>query len=547
MNAQTTDTSPIEGLITEHIDIWSSAIKRRSSSGRGSNKKIELYGIKKLRELILELAVRGKLVPQNPNDEPASILLERIAQEKAQLVKEGKIKKPKKLPEISEEEKPFELLEGWEWCRLGDVTNYGECDKAEANDVTASTWVLELEDVEKETSRLLKVVRFSERQFKSSKNVFKSGDVIYGKLRPYLDKVIVADEQGVCTTEMIPVRGYKHLLPSYLRLVMKSPRFILYANESTHGMNLPRMGTDKARLALVPLCSEIQQNLIVEKVDELMALCDQLEEQTDFSLDAHQTLVTVLLDTLVNSQNAEELAENWTRISGHFDSLFTTEQSIDQLKQTIMQLAVMGNLVPFGEVVNVKLKDLLAFGPKNGFSAKEVSYETELKVLKLGATSYGELNVEESKFIDENISSDSHLWLKPDDILIQRGNSSNFVGSNIIIKKECIGYIYPDLMMKIRANELIEPSFLSLTLSAPNTREFLWSRMTGTSGTMPKISKSIVESIPIKLPRSRETQRAIVVMVDLLIKTCDELKLRCLDAQMIKIRLADEVVNRGLI
>ncbi|MDF5193314.1 restriction endonuclease subunit S, partial [Vibrio parahaemolyticus] len=83
----------VENLITEHIDVWTSAVKTRSTSGRGSSKKLELYGVKKLRELILELAVRGKLVPQDPNDEPASVLLEKIAQEQTQLIKDQKIKK----------------------------------------------------------------------------------------------------------------------------------------------------------------------------------------------------------------------------------------------------------------------------------------------------------------------------------------------------------------------------------------------------------------------------------------------------------------------
>ncbi len=113
----------VEKLITDHIDIWSSALQTRSTAGRGSNGKIDLYGIKKLRELILELAVRGKLVPQDPSDEPASELLKRIAAEKAELVKLGKIKKQKPLPEISEDEKPFELPVGWEWVRLGDLTS----------------------------------------------------------------------------------------------------------------------------------------------------------------------------------------------------------------------------------------------------------------------------------------------------------------------------------------------------------------------------------------------------------------------------------------
>ncbi|ECN9143490.1 restriction endonuclease subunit S, partial [Salmonella enterica subsp. enterica serovar Typhimurium] len=308
--------------------------------------KIDLYGIKKLRELILELAVRGKLVPQDPNDEPASVLLKRIAAEKAELVKQGKIKKQKPLPEISEEEKPFELPMGWEWTRLGSISNYGFCDKAEPEDVTPETWILELEDIEKVTSKLINKVTFAERPFKSSKNRFSQGDVLYGKLRPYLDKVIVANEPGVCTTEIIPITSYGNIYPEFLRLLLKAPNFIIYANSSTHGMNLPRLGTEKAQQAVIELAPIQEQLRIVSRVDKLMSLCDQLEQHSLTSLDAHQQLVETLLTTLTDSQNADELAENWARISEHFDTLFTTEASIAALKQTILQLAVMGKLVP---------------------------------------------------------------------------------------------------------------------------------------------------------------------------------------------------------
>ena len=112
-------------LITEHLDIWTSAREPKKTGGRGRGKKTNgdsLYGIKKLRELILGLAVRGKLVPQEPNDEPATELLKKIAKEKARLIKEGKIKKQKKLPEIREEEKPFALPPGWEWARVGNLS-----------------------------------------------------------------------------------------------------------------------------------------------------------------------------------------------------------------------------------------------------------------------------------------------------------------------------------------------------------------------------------------------------------------------------------------
>lgn len=97
---------------------------------------------------------------------------------------------------------------------------------------------------------------------------------------------------------------------------------------------------------LTPLPPIDEQCRIVAKVDELMALCDQLEQQTEASIEAHQVLVTTLLDTLTNSADADELMQSWARISEHFDTLFTTEESIDQLKQTILQLAVMGKLVP---------------------------------------------------------------------------------------------------------------------------------------------------------------------------------------------------------
>ena len=201
----------IDNLITDHIETWTTAQVPKKSGGRGRSKKSNSqsqYGIKKLRELILELAVRGKLVPQDPDDEPASEINKKIATEKVRLIKDGKIKQQKPLPEIREDEQPFDLPSSWCWSRLGEISTYGITEKAEIRDVDQDTWILELEDVEKETSKLLQKQRYSQRPFRSSKNRFHQNDVIYGKLRPYLDKVLIADEDGVCTTEMIPMRGY---------------------------------------------------------------------------------------------------------------------------------------------------------------------------------------------------------------------------------------------------------------------------------------------------------------------------------------------------
>lgn len=335
-----------EQFITEHLDLWTEAVTTKSASGRGRNGNIELTGIKKLRELILELAVRGQLVPQESSDESASYLLARIADERERLIKTGEIKQLQRLPKVDENDQR-RLPPSWVWTRLGQATNYGLTEKAEPADVNANVWVLELEDIEKESSRLLTKVRQGQRPFKSSKNRFRKGDVLYGKLRPYLNKVIVADETGVCTTEIVPLRGFAGVNPEYLRLVLKSPAFKIYANSSTHGMNLPRLGTDKARLALLPLPPEREQHRIVQKVDELMALCDRLEQQTHDQNAAHETLVNALLDALTQSADADELADNWARLAAHFDALFTTEHSIDRLEEMILRLGVMGHLTSY--------------------------------------------------------------------------------------------------------------------------------------------------------------------------------------------------------
>ena len=107
-------------------------------------------GIKKLHELILELAVRGKLVPQDPSDEPANELLKRIAVEKARLVVEGKLKKQKPLAEVSPEETPYDVPAKWTWTRLGEITNFGATIKK--GEIPDDAWVLDLEDIEKDSS-----------------------------------------------------------------------------------------------------------------------------------------------------------------------------------------------------------------------------------------------------------------------------------------------------------------------------------------------------------------------------------------------------------
>jgi type I restriction enzyme S subunit len=581
----------VENLITEHLDIWTSAIKTKSAAGRGSSKKLELVGVKKLRELILELAVRGKLVPQDPNDEPASELLTRIEAEKAFLLKEGKIKKQKVLPEIVGDELPCELPNSWMWARLGNITNYGHCDKIEAKDASPDTWVLELEDVEKETSKLLQKKRFFEREFKSSKNVFIKGDVIYGKLRPYLDKVLVADESGVCTTEMIPVRAYKEMLPEFLRLSMKSPNFKEYANNSTHGMNLPRMGTDKAKLALIPTCSLQEQHRIVAKVDELMALCDQLEAQTEASIDAHKTLVEVLLATLTDAKNADELNDNWQTISQHFDVLFTTQASIDQLKQTILQLAVMGKLVkqdPKDEPASKLLErivtekqQLIKDGkikkqkPLPPITADEKTFElpegwewsrivdaslfTEygtsekafegavgVPVLKMGDIQSGKVFHGGQKVVPSTINDLPNLYLEYGDVLYNRTNSAELVGKTGMFEGETGCYTFASYLIRIRCHfQRVIPQYLTLSMNTPLFRRTQIDPYVKQQCGQANVNGTLMKSMIITIPPLLE-QRRIVAKIDELLALCDSLKANVNQAKTTQLHLTDVLVEQAL-
>lgn len=342
----------VETLITDNLDIWTSAIKTKSASGRGSSKKLELYGIKKLRELILELAVRGLLVPQDPNDEPAIELLKKIKTEKERLVKEGKIKKQKPLPPITDEEKPFELPEGWEWVSLKEVCILENGDRSK-NYPNKSLLVdsgvpfvnaghLQLGLIDENQMTFITEERFE--LLKAGK--FTIGDILYC-LRGSLGKSAIVEkiERGAIASSLVIVRLFTNLDRYYFHNYFDSPLSYGMIKQYDNGTAQPNLSAADLGKFLIPLPPEAEQTRIVAKVNDLMTLCDQLEQQQESSISAHETLVKTLLDALVGASERDECEQAWSMLSEHFHTLFTTENSIDQLKQTILQLAVMGKLV----------------------------------------------------------------------------------------------------------------------------------------------------------------------------------------------------------
>ena len=237
---------------------------------------------KALRQKILDLAIHGKLVPQDPNDEPASVLLERIRAEKERLIKEGKIKKGKKSAKTSDKPHyPFELPKGWEWTTLGEISNYGINTSVKVEEIDDNNWVLELEDIEKDSAKLIQKLSKNKREIKGTRHKFYKGNVLYSKLRTYLNKVLIASEDGYCTTEIMPFDTYGILSNEYICHVLRSSYFLDYTLQCGYGVKMPRLSTTDACNGVIPLPPLHEQYRIVKEIKRWFTLISMIEKEKD--------------------------------------------------------------------------------------------------------------------------------------------------------------------------------------------------------------------------------------------------------------------------
>ena len=236
---------------------------------------------------ILQAAIQGKLTKQNPDDEPASVLVERIREEKHRLVKEGKIKREKnesfifkrdgswfetingKNERCIDDEIPFEIPKNWVWTRLGFLTKYGKNVQVSSSEIVSGSYVVELEDIEKNTGRIIKLSSVSECK-DSNRNVFRNGNILYSKLRPYLNKVAIPDFDGFCSSEIMVLDVPSELSSHYLQIVLMSPFFVNYATSKSYGTKMPRLGTEDGRNALIPIPPMDEQKRVVDYVKQIL-------------------------------------------------------------------------------------------------------------------------------------------------------------------------------------------------------------------------------------------------------------------------------------
>ncbi|WP_171023564.1 restriction endonuclease subunit S [Escherichia sp. E1130] len=588
----------VEKLIVDHMETWTSALQTRSTAGRGSSGKIDLYGIKKLRELILELAVRGKLVPQDPHDEPASELLKRIAAEKAELVKQGKIKKQKPLPEISEEEKPFELPEGWEWVTLatvGEIVGGGtpKSDNPQFWAKNGIKWITPADLYGLKGKYITSGARDISPAglSNSSARLMPKGSVLFSSRAP-IGYVAIAD------AELSTNQGFKSCVP----YIKESAEYIYYfllasakkIDAEASGTTFKEVSGAIVSKILLPLPPLSEQLKIVSRANELMSLCDQLEQQSLTSLDAHQQLVETLLGTLTDSQNAEELAENWARISEHFDTLFTTEASVDALKQTILQLAVMGKLVPQDpndEPASELLKRIaqekaqlvkegkikkqkplppisdeekpfelpegwewcrlgdLALKSEAGWSPQcenEPRSGNQWGVLKISAVTWGEYRPQENKALPAHLLPRQEYEVKENDFLISRANTSELVARSVVVPENPpINLMLSDKIIRFEFSSFANPYYINLVNNSVFSRKYYKDVAGGTSSSMKNVSRNQVSELVIALPCYKE-QLKITETLKQYMKICEELSSQIQSAQQTQLHLADALTDAAI-
>ncbi len=383
-------------------------------------------------------------------------------------------------------------------------------------------------------------------------------------------------------------------LEHFIMLVLNSTltkRTISKYNNGTAQPNLS--GADLAKFP-VPVPPLAEQKRIVAKVDELMLLCDQLEQQTEASIEAHATLVEVLLATLTDSSDADELAQNWARISEHFDSLFTTEQSIEALKQTVLQLAVMGKLVPQDpndEPASVLLEkiakekerlieekkikkekplppisdgekffelpkgwewcqiDSLSLSSEAGWSPKCDPTPKEgdnWGVLKVSAVTWGKYQPDENKALPNYLEPKPQYEVKANDFLISRANTADLVARSVVVPKNTPEKLMmSDKIIRFSFTKDVFSYYINLVNNSSYSREYYAEVAGGTSSSMKNVSRSQVRALKIALPPLAEQHR-IVAKVDELMAICDQLKAKLQQSQETQVQLTDALVDKAL-
>ncbi len=514
-----------------------------------------------LKNSILQMAVQGKLVPQDPNDEPASVLLKRIRVEKEQLIKEGKIKKEKNPslifrgadnlpyekigknePVCIADEVPFDIPQSWEWVRFGMISTYSYTKKKiNAQNADPKMWGLDLEDIEK-GGRLLDQKTVGERKAVGDKTIFDSGDILYSKLRPYLLKILVAPDCGICTPEIVPFKVFGNIVPDYIVAFLKCPYVDTVINSVTYGVKMPRVGTKTMTELLVPIPPLSEQKRIIKKLCEVEPLADNYTEayvqvaklNQEFpellkksilqeaiqgklvSQDPNDEPASILLDR-IRSEKQRLIREGKIKKDKHESIIFRRDNShyekLDGIEHCI------DDEIPF-EIPEtwewIRLGSLFTINPRNNIADDTVVGFMPMPLLKDGFHSG---HTYETKLWKDVKSGFTHF--ANNDVVIAKITPCFQNRKSAVIHDLPSGYGAGTTELHV-LRDYTKMLYIPYFLMICKTHDFIQNGMKNFSGTagQQRVGKDFIFNYLVPLPPVNE-QKRIVEKVNVLIKSCD--------------------------
>lgn len=516
--------------------------------------------VPRLRRFVLDLAVRGNL---GPGAIPAT---------------------PQSNPEAARDSEPFAIPPQWTWRPLEAIADCGAGQKVPAATLDEGAWTLDLEDIDGETGRVVAERTVADRPALSTKAAFEAGDVLYGKLRPYLNKVIVAQRPGYCTTEIVPVRPGASLDAFFLRVVMRSPYFLAYAARLNYGMKMPRLGTKDLKSALIPLPPLHEQRRIVAKVDELMALCDRLEAAQRATAEQRDQLSAMALHGLNDGNGDAARRERGRFYLGLMPRLSTSSAHLGGLRHAALRLAVEGGLVaqdpadepataalaagdraraavaardrrasaqsqsPLAEELRWKvpeswewrpLADLVLFIDYRGKTPRKT--RSGIRLITAKNVRRACINTRPEEFIDE---CEYESWMRRG--LPQDGDvlfTTEAPMGNAAVLRVTERVALAQRVICLRGYGAVDPAFLVLQLLSPPFQAILSATATGLTAKGIKAAK--LKRLPIAVP-PRTEQLRIVARVAELLDTCDRLEEQAASCRAQGFALFEAVLQRAL-
>jgi type I restriction enzyme S subunit len=547
-------------------------------------------GVARLRELILELAVQGKLVSQEPSDESIDALLLQVQSSKLS-AKRNKTSMP-----ASEEEIPFQLPQGWRLVRIADVailengdrgSNYPSRDKFVKSGI-AFINAGHLSDRRVDYGDMNYI---SPQHFESLRSgKVESGDILYC-LRGSLGKfaLVETSEPGAIASSLVIIRLLdKRFTPFFLRY-LESPLASSLITRFNNGTAQPNLGAGDLARFVFPVPPLREQARIVTRVDELMRLCDALEDKGRLEAEQHARLLGTVLGTLTDSRTPEELAANWQRVADHFDLLLDRPEAVDALEETILQLAVRGLLVPqdpsdepasarleqvrregnrldtkpaakrglpSGEIQTdqefclpsgwawVSLADLLPEF-QNGVASRGDTGGRQITVLRLADIKARRVSLTDTRQIPIAERDVEKCRLRSGDILITRVNGSADIVGQFNLCEEDVDAIYCDHFIRMRVrDEWLDPAFAALLGESDLIRNQIRGLFITTAG-QKTVNQGHIGSLRFALPPQPEQLR-IVARVAELRRLCVGLRRRLDRSNATQSALSEALIGQAL-